>query len=487
MNVLKNKNFVRAYKIIAILLIFTLALSSVFSVLSFKYGDGIMGIKYLYKQDNDSVDVLVLGSSHAFENVNTGVLYDSYGMAAYVLAGSVQPYWNTYYYLMEALKTQTPKLIVLDAFGSTFNDEYSDNSRIIKNTLGIRDIAIRYKALKVSSPKDKFYDYLLSYRLWHSRYTEFGASDFPQYYKRPFWYYYKGFGVNFTTKSQNKPDPDKITTETPLFPKSEEYYRKIIELCKQENIPLLIVKSPYILNEDSMKKYNMSKKIADEYGVPFINFNSSKYYNSMKLDFSKDFADINHLNYMGNVKYTKALAEEIKKRFDIPDRKGQQEYESWEMHSKDVLGRTENQYLKNENNVGAYFEKLKKERYVITIATISDTDKILGKCKESLEGLGIDTAELRDGRVYVIRGGTVDYSGENSFEKMIRLDNHVLSFEKSDSQPELSLKWDGKEQISEKKGCYVSVYDSFSKELVENIRFEWSGSATVKKPAVEKK
>ncbi len=487
MNVLKNKNSVRVYKIIAVLLIFVLALGILCSALSFKDGDGIMGIKYLYKQEKNSVDVLVLGSSHAFENINTGVLYDSYGMAAYVLSGSMQPYWNTYYYLTEALKTQTPKLIVLDVFASTQNSEYGDNVRIIKNDLGIRNIVTRYKALKLSSPKDKFYDYLLSYRLWHSRYSELGAFDFPQYYKRPFWYYYKGFGINFATKPQNKPDPDKITAETPLLPKTEEYYRKIIELCKQENIPLLIVKSPYVLNEASMKKYNMSKKIADEYGVPFINFNSSKYYNSMKLDFSKDFADDGHLNYMGNVKYTKALADEIKKRFDIPDRRGQQEYESWEMHSKDVLGRTENQYLKNENNVGAYFEKLKKERYVITLATISDTDKILGKCKESLESFGIDTADLRDGRVYVIRGGTVDYSGENSFEKMLRLDDHVLSFEKSDSKPELSLKWDGIEQISEKKGCYVSVYDSFSKELVENIRFEWSGNAAAKKPAVEKK
>lgn len=485
MNILKNKNSVRIYKIIAILLLFILALSLLCSALSFKDGDGIMGIKYLYKQKNNSVDVLVLGSSHAFENVNTGVLYDSYGMAAYVLAGSMQPYWNTYYYLKEALKTQNPKLIILDAFASTQDSEYGDNVRIIKNDFGIRNIFARYKSLKVSAPEDKFYDYLFSYRIWHSRYTELDSSNFPRYYKRPFWYYYKGFGINFATSSLSRPDPDRITSETPLLPKTEEYYRKIIELCKQENIPILIVKSPCLLDENSMKKYNMSKKIADEYGVPFINFNSSKYYNSMKLDFSKDFADEGHLNYMGNVKYTKALADEIKKRFDVPDRRGERGYKSWEMHSMDVIGRTENQYLKDENSIGAYFEKLKKERYVITIAAISDTDKILGKCKESLESFGIDTTDLRDGRVYVVRGGTVDYSGENRFKKFIMLDEHILSFEKSDSQPKLSLKWDGNEQISEGTGCYVSVYDSFSKELVENIRFEWSGNTVVKKPAVE--
>ena len=98
-------------------------LNNIYKTFSFKYGDGILGLKKFYMLDEDSVDVLILGSSHAFENINTGFLFDSYGIASYVLSGSVQPYWNTYYYLTEALKTQQPKVIILDAYASTFDNE----------------------------------------------------------------------------------------------------------------------------------------------------------------------------------------------------------------------------------------------------------------------------------------------------------------------------------------------------------------------------
>ena len=86
----------------------------------------------------EPVDVLFLGSSHVFETYNTSVLWDEYGIASYVLGGSVQPMWNTYFYMKEALKTQTPELIVLDAYCCEYREEYNDYSRQIKNCYGMK-------------------------------------------------------------------------------------------------------------------------------------------------------------------------------------------------------------------------------------------------------------------------------------------------------------------------------------------------------------
>ena len=80
-----------------------------------------MGLEYLYKQDADTVDLLVLGSSHAFEDVNTSVLYERYGISSYILAGSIQPFWNSYYYLQEALMSQRPRLVILEGSAATQN------------------------------------------------------------------------------------------------------------------------------------------------------------------------------------------------------------------------------------------------------------------------------------------------------------------------------------------------------------------------------
>lgn len=83
---------------ICFIVILTVVLLYTNRVFKVKYGDGIYDVTKFYELENETVDVLILGSSHAFEDFNTGTLWSEYGMAAYVLGGSVQPMWNTYYY-----------------------------------------------------------------------------------------------------------------------------------------------------------------------------------------------------------------------------------------------------------------------------------------------------------------------------------------------------------------------------------------------------
>ena len=86
--------------------------------------------RYLYVQPKNKIDVLFLGSSHVHCNVNTQLLWDEYGMAAYLMTGAEQPIWNSYYNLKEALKTQKPKLVVLDMFcPSRFYDDFQRDGR----------------------------------------------------------------------------------------------------------------------------------------------------------------------------------------------------------------------------------------------------------------------------------------------------------------------------------------------------------------------
>ncbi len=76
-------------KITAFILIFVVGFMIMCSILSFKYIDGIFPMEMFYEQPEDSIDILVLGSSHSFEGINTAVLWDEYGYAAYDLCGSV--------------------------------------------------------------------------------------------------------------------------------------------------------------------------------------------------------------------------------------------------------------------------------------------------------------------------------------------------------------------------------------------------------------
>ena len=71
-------------------------------------------------------------------------------------------------------------------------------------------------------------------------------------------------------------------------------------MAKEENIPLLLINTPYFPTEREEKIYNRVAEIAKENDVPYINYNL--FYDEMGLDFSSDFADGHHLNYKGTPK-----------------------------------------------------------------------------------------------------------------------------------------------------------------------------------------
>lgn len=466
----------RIAKVAIFFMAFIFVLYNVASVLSFKGGDGILGMQYFFEQEEDSVDVLILGSSHAFEAINTGVLFDSYGISAYVLAGSAQPYWNTYYYLKEALKKQTPKVVILEAFASTIKAEYSDNSRIIKNNFGIKDIFTRTQSLKVSSPKEKWDDYLFRYRLWHSRYEEISESDFSGYYETPVHKYYKGFGINFNTTSFTMPAVDEVRDETPMTKKTEKYYCKIIDLCKEREIPIMVVVSPYNLSEEDQKIFNYSKSIAEDYGIPFINFNSADYYQKMNLDFSTDLADGNHLNYRGNEKYTNIFAKELTARYNLDDHRGDDKYNSWLLHSKDVLRRVINYELTNTDSPEVFFKKLDMEdEYTVVVVNLmnlehSDILQLLSVNKTLKENINLiqekSFCSFGNGNI-INNSDEITWEYSQKFQK-----NSVLSISRQFVMDETkrkflsSLKWNGDEYIDDETGCYIFVYDEFEKSLV---------------------
>ena len=71
-----------------------LLLSNLNRILCVKSPHGVDQTRYLYVQPKNKIDVLFLGSSHVHCNVNTQLLWDEYGMAAYLMTGAEQPLWK---------------------------------------------------------------------------------------------------------------------------------------------------------------------------------------------------------------------------------------------------------------------------------------------------------------------------------------------------------------------------------------------------------
>ena len=471
----------KAIKIICFLLTFCVLLYSISRALRFKYYDGIYQFDSFYKLDNNSTDVLLLGSSHSFININAFYLFKYYGISSFNLAGSSQPLWNTYFYLKEALKTQKPKLVILEAYTTIINYEYIDDSRIIKNNFGLKWSINKINSIMVSSPKNRWNEFLNPFYQYHNRYSSLMIEDFLNYQGREKYKYDKGYVLFYNVYSNIKPILDYTTNEKKIYSKSEIYYRLIIELAKNNNIPILVVKTPYaVYNEYEHTIYNMATKIAEEYNVPFINLNYN--YDDYNLDFSKDFADIVHVNYLGAEKIAKYLGRYLKDNYDLPDRRGDPKYYSWEMNAKYQDKEIYNFELKQYTNIYEYIKKVKNTNdYIIGITMLGDYKKDDFVVKNIVTNFNINEMYLKNDS-YVIDNNKLIYFSHGSNQYLFYKEIGNYTDLVLDSGRKLSI--NRTNYIKTTNGINILIYDKFTEEIVDNIYLEYkenSIDATIKR------
>ena len=311
------------------LTVLSLVLSFTVYVLTPKYDYGICSMANLYHQQENTVDVLVLGTSLAYAGVNTNVLWEEYGIAAYNLCGAEQPYWISYHYLEEAFKMQAPKLILLDAKAAVYQKDYSKRGRTILSTYGIRSPLTRMKAIAACVTKEDFWDFALAFPELHSNYSEVGWDSFrlpPDNGGRGMdW---KGFIEVDEQEKHERPSLVWTRTKRPLHERQQEYFEKTLRLAQEHGTPVLLVGFPNPDYANDHMYYNSLWDVAAKYGVEGINYNHPDL--RFGLRYTTDFADWQHLNVKGGVTFSRRLGHDLRAMFDLPDRRENRVFASYE-------------------------------------------------------------------------------------------------------------------------------------------------------------
>lgn len=313
-----------------LILVFTIYLAG--SVLRIKSDHGINQQDGIYWQPKDSIDVVMMGTSHIHCNVNTGLLWEKYGIAAYDYSGAEQPLWMTYYFLKEMYQYQSPSMVVIDMYApARFKEDYQ-YKWIAENIYGMRFSMNKLGMLSVSVEPSKLHKYFPSFAIYHSRYSELEKEDFKHFFwdsqeKEAF----KGYTPYWSIVPQIRPEVSEERKDG-LTAKSEKYLRKIISYAKKKGTKLVLIVSPYVVTREDMQTYNKIAEIAEEEGIEFINYN--EFYDEMGIDFEADFNDASHLNYWGSCKFTDYLGDHLCSWQEIPDRRGQDGYDSWEENAR---------------------------------------------------------------------------------------------------------------------------------------------------------
>lgn len=464
------------------MLILIMVLGYVNQVFKVKYGDGIYSLTKFYELENNTVDVLILGSSHAFEHFNTGTLWDEYGIASYVLAGSAQPIWNTYYYLKEALKTQTPQLIVLEGYWINCDERYIDDNQIIKNNFGLKWSQDKINSIKISVPKERWGEFFWEYGQYHTRYAELTDGDFVKNQNNRLYDDWKGFVCNMATTPSIGIDAKEVTGRAAIFEKSEKYYRETIELAQENDIPIIVVISPYAgLDKSAQQVFNTAGDVAADYKIPFINCNL--YLDEIGIDYSVDAADGSHLNYRGNQKISAYIGKYIKDHYDITDRRGNKNYDSWKRNADYIRQTIKNQTLVEAYDLDIITEILQDPAYWVMISVDGNTNTSDENLRSFLESQGIYNKEAWG--IWLKQDNSLVWeTGMGFAEHYIATSAHdfcLKRFVNEYEQYQNMISMDNVQYQKVSSGVNVLVYDTTTEKIVDVFGIDMDNNYSIVK------
>ncbi|MEA3327447.1 MAG: hypothetical protein U9R53_09110 [Chloroflexota bacterium] len=116
---------------------------------------------------------------------------------------------------------------------------------------------------------------------------------------------------------------------------SRLYYEKIIQLCREKDIEVLLVSMPRLERSDDYE-YNAVSRFSDEYGLTLIDYNLPEFMDVVGFDPMTDMTDKNHVNSFGAEKFSRNLGDYISTQFNLADKREDPKYSQWNIDAEQL-------------------------------------------------------------------------------------------------------------------------------------------------------
>ncbi len=427
------------------------------AVLAKKDDAGVRNL-YAFEHEETPPDVYFVGASTLSVNIDVSELWNDYGIAGTCLGAGGSAMWDSYYRLVETTKDHTPELVVLDIYPVTHQEEYRGAETQMQNIAGYGLSMNKLKHINAAVEPDQRMEYILNLPLYHTRYDELKKWDFRNH---NIWGSdYKGHWVIFygNLYTPTLVDASQVTGYRAIRDKQEFYLRKSIEYCQENEIELLLIKTPDGDREKYQPYYHSVAKIAEEYGVDFLDMN---HYDSEIGLLPKDFYyDATHLNLGGARKSSAFLGEYLVEHYELPDRRGDVNYDSW----KRFASKWQNIYMTYVGSNEEYFTELQKScnsltviPYRLTESEMEGYEKILSR----LEKIGYEEWQ-----------SDASYQGET---ERLSLGNRCLTIDMDFSRCMITLDDESVVQLNS-PGIILVAYDDDLDIITDIVAFTQVGN-----------
>lgn len=276
----------------------------------------IAGINAFHQLPENSVDVIVYGSSHAWRNVNVNEMYDQYGIGAYNYACNWQHMNTTWLFFHDSLRTQSPKVALIETFHVNSNLFDTDMDGEIYYTTAIPDSEYKRQYLDMCFEGDisRYLSYYIPLVAYHENKTNLTAESLQPTSNDVDFLDTKGFyprDGEFVADVQDWTQAEKWV----IGERSLAMLDDIVNTCHERGIEVVFFTAPWSTEEyqyfDAMQQY------ADEHGCAYINM--FEHMEDAGISEETDFCDPHHLNIYGATKMADYLGAYLKEHYDLTD------------------------------------------------------------------------------------------------------------------------------------------------------------------------
>lgn len=267
--------------------------------------------------EDNSIDVLFLGTSHVYHAVDPMYIYEKSGITTYALCGPAARIDMSYLILKDALKTQSPKVVFFDMSAVHWTGPPDEAlTHKVLDQLEWSDDKIEYAYNNDVEGLDPMSALFPLFR-YHTRWNQLGQEDFQFMTGTQEDTYVRGHYITYQTQKAvikyDLMDMDFMLTDLYL-----NYLDRIITLCRDNDIDLILYKAPTPGWRKSLSQGCAA--YAEEEGLPFYDMN--QYLNQIGINVETDFKDkTDHLNQVGAEKFCDAIIEMMKENWDLEDQR----------------------------------------------------------------------------------------------------------------------------------------------------------------------
>lgn len=488
------KKFGRLIKVVGFLIICSMCLGGVSNLLQYEHEmEPNLSMNEYYKLDKNSAQMIILGSSHTTMGFSPIECYKQTGITSFNLSTAKQPIEVSYFLLKEALKRQSPEVVVYEVSGLYYQQEeiniakyrYSmDTMPLSINKIWMAESYARYNE-ENDFPLFSIGEALCPIYYYHDRWKEMNEDEF-SYLGSPVTYL-KGqvirsyiTKINFDMEAFDKKLAKKVAknpSKQPTIRKNNlNFFLKIKKLCDDNNIKLVLTSTP--TNRWNSAKEKLANDLAEKYNLDFVNMSVE---DGKVIDYSLDMADGNHVNARGVKKTTKYLTDFIVKNYGIKSKGKDSQFEEcikyYDKYYNNMLR------YDMETDFNAYMKLLNENKKDLTIFITGKGDITTGLNSndvKQLKALGLksnfDESNLKQSYIAVIDGGKVAYEKANDDELLYKYNLTENSYAElysngSESKAKASTIMDEREYAINSAGLNIVLYDKESGCMVDSVAF----------------